>query len=79
VRVRSPQAARLARLLRDAGARVRGHDDALYVSETDCATVGDLAARHGIAVHELSAQTASLEAAFMELTRESTDFRAEVA
>jgi ABC-2 type transport system ATP-binding protein len=79
VRVRSPQAARLAPLLRAAGARVRAQDEALHVSDTDCAAVGDLAARHGISVHELSTQTASLEAAFMELTRDSTDFRAEVA
>jgi ABC-2 type transport system ATP-binding protein len=79
VRVRSPKAARLAALLCEGGARVRAEDDMLQVSDADCPAVGDLAARHGIPVHELSAQMASLEAAFMELTRDSTDFRAEVA
>ena len=79
VLVRSPEAVRLGVLLVDAGAQVRPEDGALYVSGADCATVGDLAARHGIAVHELTPQTASLEAAFMELTRESVEFHAEVA
>jgi ABC-2 type transport system ATP-binding protein len=79
VRVRSPEASRLGALLRESGAVVRAHDGTLDVTGADCAAVGDLAARHGIAIHELSSQTASLEAAFMELTRDSTDFRAEVA
>jgi ABC-2 type transport system ATP-binding protein len=83
VRVRSPQASRLGALLRESGAVVRGHDGALDgaldVTGVDCVAVGDLAARHGIPIHELSSQSASLEAAFMELTRDSTDFRAEVA
>ena len=79
VRVRSPQSSRLGALLRESGAVVRAHEGALDVTGADCAAVGDLAARHGIAIHELSSQAASLEAAFMELTRDSTDFRAEVA
>jgi ABC-2 type transport system ATP-binding protein len=79
VRVRSPQSSRLGALLRESGAVVRVHEGTLTVTGADCAAVGDLAARHGIAIHELSSQTASLEAAFMELTRDSTDFRAEVA
>jgi len=79
VRVRSPQSSRLGALLHESGAVVRAHEGALDVTGADCAAVGDLAARHGIAIHELSSQAASLEAAFMELTRDSTDFRAEVA
>jgi ABC-2 type transport system ATP-binding protein len=79
VRVRSPQASRLGALLRESGAVVRADEGVLDVTGADCAAVGDLAARHGIAIHELSPQTASLEAAFMELTQDSTDFRAEVA
>jgi ABC-2 type transport system ATP-binding protein len=35
------------------------------------AAIGDLAARHGIALHELAARQASLEEAFMQLTRDS--------
>ena len=79
VRVRSPQSSRLGALLRESGAVVQAQEGALDVTGADCAAVGDLAARHGIAIHELSSQAASLEAAFMELTRDSTDFRAEVA
>jgi len=81
VRVRSPQAARLSALLHDAGARVRATEDstALEVTGVECATVGDLAAQHGLVIHELSSQAASLETAFMELTRDSVDFQAEVA
>ena len=36
------------------------------------------AAEHGIAVHELSPREASLEAAYLELTGDSVDFRVEV-
>jgi ABC-2 type transport system ATP-binding protein len=36
-----------------------------------------LAASLGIAVHELTPQTASLEEAFMELTRDSVEFHGE--
>jgi ABC-2 type transport system ATP-binding protein len=38
------------------------------------AAVGDLAARHGIAMHELVARQASLEEAFMRRTRDSADY-----
>jgi ABC-2 type transport system ATP-binding protein len=81
VRVRSPQAARLGALLHEAGARARVTEDrtTLEVTGVECATVGDLAAKHGLVIHELSPQTASLETAFMELTRDSVDFQAEVA
>jgi len=40
------------------------------------AQIGDLAAEHGIAVHALIPRTASLEEAYLDLTGESTDFRA---
>ncbi|HEY7048252.1 MAG TPA: ATP-binding cassette domain-containing protein [Jatrophihabitantaceae bacterium] len=91
VLVRSPEAVRLGVLLVEAGAQVRPVDGAipggstagagtvLHVSGLDCAAIGDLAARHGIAVHELTPQAASLEAAFMELTRDSVEFHVEVA
>ncbi len=36
--------------------------------------IGDLAAGEGIAVHELTPQQASLEDAFMELTRDDVEF-----
>ena len=36
---------------------------------------GELAARHGIALHELVARQASLEEAFMKLTHDAADYR----
>ena len=36
--------------------------------------IGDLALAHGIAIHELTPQRASLEDAFMELTNDSIEF-----
>jgi ABC-2 type transport system ATP-binding protein len=76
VRVRSPQGDRLAALLRAEGSVVeQGADGALLVRGSDPAAVGELAARHGIALHELVAQDVSLEEAFMELTRNAVDYR----
>jgi ABC-2 type transport system ATP-binding protein len=46
----------------------------LTVTGVDAAHIGDLAARHGIALHELSPQRASLEEAFFELTDESVEY-----
>ena len=37
--------------------------------------IGELAAAHGIVLHELTPQQASLEEAFMELTRDDVEFR----
>jgi ABC-2 type transport system ATP-binding protein len=81
VRVRTPALGRLAELLSNAGAAVETDpaDWVLQVSGLSAAEIGDLAAEHAITLHELSPQTASLEAAFMELTRDSVDFRAGVA
>jgi len=39
-----------------------------------CRTVGEIAAAHQIVLHELSEQDASLEEAFMELTKDSVQF-----
>ena len=78
VRVRSPQADRLAELLSAAGASVhRGEDGAMNVSNLDAAAIGDLAGANNLVLHELAPQRASLEEAFMELTRDSVEFHAE--
>ena len=45
----------------------------------DAPAIGDLAAEHGIAVHALIPRSASLEEAYLDLTGESTDFRASQA
>jgi ABC-2 type transport system ATP-binding protein len=74
VRVRSPQASQLTRLLTTKGAGVHTGDGALTVTGLGAATIGDLAARHQIALHELSPQRASLEEAFFELTEDSVKY-----
>jgi ABC-2 type transport system ATP-binding protein len=76
VLVRTSTPAALRHLLLDAGASVaNGEDGALVVTGADASAVGDLAADHGIRLQELSTQRASLEAAFMELTRDSLEFQ----
>jgi ABC-2 type transport system ATP-binding protein len=77
VHVRSPQAAELAARCREAGATVRAADpDVIEITGMDSAEVGRLAAAHGIALFELIPLRASLEEAFMELTRESVEYQA---
>ena len=46
------------------------------MSGLEPARIGDLAASDRITLHELSRKQASLEEAFMELTEDSVDFRA---
>jgi ABC-2 type transport system ATP-binding protein len=78
VLVRTPDVSRLEILLRQAGGSARpGEDGGLEVDGLSCVDVGELAARHGISLHELSPHQASLEAAFLELTRDSVEFRVE--
>jgi ABC-2 type transport system ATP-binding protein len=77
VRVRSPQGSRLHQLLIAEGASVDVEDDgALTVTGAGPEAIGDLAAAHAIALHELWLQTASLEEAFMDITHDSVDYRA---
>jgi ABC-2 type transport system ATP-binding protein len=77
VLVRTDQVEQLLPLL-DAATSVDLTDGSLHVSGLDCRTIGDIAAAHGIAIHELSPQMASLEEAFMELTHDSVDYSADV-
>lgn len=77
VRVVSPQAELLGHRLREAGATVdSGPDGTLTVRGVDAKAVGKLAASHGVVLYQLVSEQSSLEAAFMELTRESVDYRA---
>lgn len=77
VLVRSPDASRLAAALTASGATVVPDESgALRVSGVDAAQVGELAASHGMVLHELSPQHASLEDAFMALTKDLTEFGA---
>jgi ABC-2 type transport system ATP-binding protein len=77
VRVRSPQAARLAELVAAAGVTVsRVEDGLLEIGGLTAEQIGDAALAQGIAIHELTPQQASLEEAFMDLTREDVEFKA---
>jgi ABC-2 type transport system ATP-binding protein len=77
VRVRSPQLDTLRRVLTDAGLSAEtDHGSALLVRGAAIEVIGDLAARNAITLHELSAQRASLEEAYMQLTDEVTEYRA---
>jgi ABC-2 type transport system ATP-binding protein len=78
VRVRTPRPGPLTAALEEAGGRCHPETDgALTVNGLSAPAIGDLAASLGIALHELSPHAASLEEAFMELTHESVEFRAE--
>jgi ABC-2 type transport system ATP-binding protein len=78
VRVRSPQLELLREVLTDAGltADLEPGGFALLVRGVAIEVVGDLAARNAITLHELSAQQASLEEAYMKLTDEAVEYRA---
>ena len=79
VRVVSPRSADLVPLLRQAGAAVVEATDALTVTGVESGWIGRIAAEHGIELHELTPHRASLEAAFMELTGDSVEYRATAA
>jgi ABC-2 type transport system ATP-binding protein len=77
VRVRSPQAAALAGHLTAQGATITGHaGDTLTVTGATAETIGEAARARGFTLTELSAQQASLEDRYMELTRDSADYQA---
>jgi ABC-2 type transport system ATP-binding protein len=78
VRVRSTDPAALAALLRSRDAAVSGAGDGggLAVSGLSTDQVGMLAGAAGITLLELTAQQASLEEAFIDLTRDAVEFRA---
>ena len=50
----------------------------LAVTGLAAPAIADLAREHAISVHELTPRHASLEEAYMELTRDSVEYRAEV-
>ena len=76
VRVRSPQAAELRGLLVAPDVTVEGLDPgSLEVRGLTAAQIGNVAAANGIALHELTPQQASLEEAFMDLTRDDVEFK----
>ncbi|MEU5184111.1 ABC transporter ATP-binding protein [Streptomyces longwoodensis] len=77
VRIRTPQRERLLDALHEAGVTVVEADGGvLEVDGGKAEQLGELAARHGVVLHELSPQQASLEEAFMQLTAESVEYHA---
>jgi ABC-2 type transport system ATP-binding protein len=74
VRVSSPKLSHLVPLLNQAEAAL--HDDHLRVTGMTAAAIGEAAAAHGLPLHELTTVSPTLEAAYMELTQDSTQFAA---
>jgi ABC-2 type transport system ATP-binding protein len=80
VLVRSPRAADLGRLLTSRNATVTAEPDGgLAVSGMDAPRISELAAAHGIPVHELTTRQASLEAAYMKLADSAAEYHADAA
>ncbi len=69
-RVRSPRAEELLARLRTAGIEAESTEGGALAVHAPPDRVGDLAAEAGISLHELVAETGSLEEAFLELTAE---------
>jgi ABC-2 type transport system ATP-binding protein len=78
VRVSTPQPDLLVKAVAEAqGTATAGTDGALTVRGLTAARVGDIAFEHGVRLHELTVVRASLEEAFMELTADSVEYRAD--
>jgi ABC-2 type transport system ATP-binding protein len=75
VRVRTPAAAELGRLLAPTAQSVRQvSDSVLTVAGLTTDDVGELAFATGIRLHELTLQSASLEEAYLELSQHHLDY-----
>lgn len=83
----SPQAAELSALLTSMGAGDAAtgggsqvtvhspHTHQLTITGVQTASIGELAAKHGIVLHELTPVTSSLEDVYIELTREHVEYQ----
>jgi ABC-2 type transport system ATP-binding protein len=75
--VRTPQPVELRSVLAGSGVRVTsGESGVLEIEGADAELIGRIASARGIALFELSARTASLEEALMELTRDDVEYKA---
>jgi len=80
VRVRSPQASELRRVLvRDGVSITSPEADVIEIDGMKANVVGELAAEHNVVLHELTPLQASLEEAFMELTRGDVEIKSVAA
>ncbi|MEU2434274.1 ATP-binding cassette domain-containing protein [Streptomyces sp. NPDC007861] len=77
VRLRSPQQERLRDVLHEQGlAAIESGNGTLEIDGATTEQIGELAAQHRIVLHELSAQRASLEEAFMQMTAGAVEYHA---
>ncbi len=77
IRVRSPQATQLRELVLGPGITVESDEaGAFEIAGMTAEQLGELAAANGIVLHELMPMQASLEEAFMEMTRDDLEFKA---
>jgi len=74
VKVRSPQLADLRTALGNAGVAFTDAAGGIEVTGAPIEQIGDIAGRAAITLHELSAQTGSLEEAFIQLTGDSVEY-----
>ncbi len=75
VRVQSPTAETLVGALTAAGAEVTTvAANTLDIRGLDCVAIGEMAAQHQLVLHELSAQTGSLEDAFLKATAGAQEY-----
>jgi ABC-2 type transport system ATP-binding protein len=78
VRVRTPQANDLKRMIAAAGGAVTDDGDGtVVVSGLETGAIWDLASDNAVRLQEIGPARASLEQAFMERTAASTEFRAD--
>ena len=76
VLVRTPDAERLAEaIVLEGGQVTKNGTGELNVANMDAPRIGELAAAGGHVLHEVVPQRGSLEEAFLELTRESVEYR----
>ncbi|MFJ2503095.1 ATP-binding cassette domain-containing protein [Microbacterium sp. NPDC087592] len=74
-RVVSPDASRLADVIQRSGVEVRrSGEDTLFISGFSAREVGHIAAGQGATLYALSAERASLEEAFMQITRNAVEY-----
>jgi ABC-2 type transport system ATP-binding protein len=73
--VASPEAGALASLLARDGVTLTSHESGRFeVRGLTAGAIGDIAGRHGLTLHELAPVPASLESAYLELTRDSVEY-----
>jgi len=80
VQIVTPQAQAFAGVIAASGAVIRAQDaNSIEVAEITSATVGDLALKNQVVLHQLTDMAPSLESAFMELTEDQVSFHGHIA